>query len=159
MSKIRRAILSCYDKTGAVDAYTAAQAAQDAAVLFDKCFCCFAVAEREGTGRASIKFQLFSVLGLIHPGHVVLARDHPAVLNKPCAVRAHHLPGRIVSDRNQAQRLFLLARLSYRTMRAANIAPPAAHFCDHVRLGINVPLAKSAFGLGALTHQPVAASK
>src|SRR6266568_3494205 len=67
------------------------QAPQNTTALCHKCFCCFALAERERTRRATIERQLLHVLGFIHLGHVVLASDHPAVLDKPRSLWTYHL--------------------------------------------------------------------
>src|SRR6266567_4953555 len=99
------------------------QAPQNTTVLCHKCFCCFSVAERERTGRATIERQLFHVLGFIHLGHVVLASDYAAVFDKPCPFWTHHLSRGVVRHRDRTQRLLLLSCLGHRAVGTADVSP------------------------------------
>src|SRR6266581_7844095 len=114
------------------------QAPQNTSVLCHKCFCCFSLAERKRTGRATIECQLFHVLGFIHLGHVVLTSDHAAVFDKPCPFWTHHLSRGIVRHLDQPQWLLLLSRLRHRTVRTADVSPSPTDFRHCVCFGIDV---------------------
>jgi hypothetical protein len=101
--------------------------AQDlAAVLSDEGFRILFLCEGEGTGRAPVKRQVFSLLHLIHVHCVVTAGHGSAVIDVICLRRVNHFRGRVVAYLDEAHRFVLLARFAYGALWATRFSSLSA---------------------------------